>query len=87
MQKQHGGVEKQLRDWGNKIARLRRAAGYSSQAAFGAQFDPPVHQTTVGRWEAGEIEPSLAHKFEMARILEVAPGYIFDLPVNPVEAA
>lgn len=69
-----------MRQWGENI-KLRREAlnadgmplqsGEScmTQAQLGELLDPPVHQTTVARWEAGAMEPRRRFKPQLARVL------------------
>lgn len=50
-----------------------------TQAELGALFDPPVHQSTVARWEAGQMEPRRQHKAQLARILMTDVSMLFPL--------
>lgn len=82
MQKQHQPLTPAsiaLRSWGANIARLRHQADHT-QETFGLLFDPPIHQSTVARWESGAIEPALGRKLEIAAHLGQPASAIFPLP-------
>ncbi len=81
MQKQHhiDPARLALRLWGANISRLRTQADYT-QESFGSLFDPPVHQSTVARWENGSIEPSLSRKLQIASHLRQPAAVVFPMP-------
>lgn len=85
MQKQHQSSESpaelSLRIWGANIARQRHRHDRLSQSELGMMLEPPVHQTTVARWEKGSVEPSLEQKMQISHALGVPIHEIFPLPV------
>lgn len=85
-------MDETLRTWGKNI-QLRRevlnADGVPrnvkanepsmTQAQLGEMLEPPVHQSTIARWEAGQMEPKRRHKAELARILMTDVAMLFPL--------
>lgn len=50
-----------------------------TQAQLGELLDPPVHQTTVARWEAGDMEPRRQYKRQLAHVLHTDIRLLFPL--------
>lgn len=50
-----------------------------TQAQLGDLLNPPVHQTTVARWEAGQIEPRRHYKRQLAHVLHTDVRFLFPL--------
>lgn len=83
-------ADEELRQWGENI-QLRRNALNSSgalrtgddeamtQAQLGLLMDPPVHQSTIARWEAGLIEPRRHFKAQLATVLMTDVRMLFPM--------
>ena len=50
-----------------------------TQRELGERLLPPVHQTTVARWEAGEMEPRRHYKAQIATHLRTDARLLFSL--------
>lgn len=68
----------QLQEWGEQIA-SRRAAFGLTQEALAELMEPPVHQSTVARWECGTAEPRRHHKQRLAEVLNTDARYLFPI--------
>lgn len=75
--------EQLLREWGRNIEALRTRLKLS-QKQLADLMDPPVTQPTVARWENGKIEPRLAYKIQLCRVLHTEWRLLF--PVTVVAA-
>lgn len=65
------------RTWGKRI-RERRALLNMSQVALATEVG--VHQTTVSKWEKGEVAPSHYHIPRVAAALHADPAVLFEYP-------
>lgn len=85
-------MDETLRTWGKNIQLRREALTADSiplqmrpgepamtQAQLGERFEPPVHQSTVARWEAGQMEPKRHHKAQLAQILMTDVSMLFPM--------
>jgi transcriptional regulator with XRE-family HTH domain len=68
--------------FGHRLAELREARGFTSQAAFARHLKtiPPASRITQGMvsvWEAGESEPKASTVAALAQALGVQPGELF----------
>lgn len=84
-----GAVDPVLREWGANIRIQREAHAPDgsllasdeqpcmTQADLGQLLDPPVAQSTVARWERGQMEPRRHYKAQLARILHAAAQMLF----------
>lgn len=84
-------MDETLRLWGRNIASRRQLLrpdgtvrtspqdGTMSQADLGAKLNPPVNQSTVARWEAGQMEPRRRYKAQLASTLMADVSMIFPL--------
>lgn len=83
--------------WGENIAIQRQALNEAgkrrephepplTQKGLGELLDPPVHQTTVARWESGDMEPRLRYKQQLADVLGVDIRVLFSIPALPKAA-
>ena len=66
------------RRWGATIRQARSRMDLN-QDEFRYHFDPPVSQSTIQRWEAGQVEPRIRHRLQMARIFGVPASVLFPL--------
>jgi DNA-binding XRE family transcriptional regulator len=84
-----------LRQWGENIAirrqalnadgRLRKATEPAmTQRQLGDRLDPPVHQSTVARWEAGITEPRRRYKAQLCSVLLADYRMLFSATRAPV---
>jgi DNA-binding XRE family transcriptional regulator len=76
--------------WGQQI-RIRREALNAegqlktptepcmTQEQLGALLDPQVGQSTVARWENGDMEPRRIYKAQLATILHTKAEFLFPL--------
>lgn len=88
-----GPVDEQLGQWGNLLRDLREAHGRDgelrlsdeqpvmTQQDLGELLMPPVNQSTVARWERGQMEPRRHYKAQLARILHDTGGQLFRVRV------
>lgn len=83
-------MDESLRAWGQNIKLLREALNGDgeprrgddsamTQAELGDLLDPPVSQSTVARWEAGQMEPRRRYKSQLARALRTDVRVLFPL--------
>lgn len=63
--------------WGENIADARRAVGFETQLSFAEALE--VRQSTVARWESGEMAPRDHHKVEIARLTHQDVRQLFPL--------
>lgn len=65
--------------WGRKLAKLRKAKGYSNAPALAAEVG--VSKRTVEHWEGGQHWPEAPHLAQLVRVLgpEVDPGSLIQL--------
>ena len=88
-------MDETLRTWGRNIQLRREALNADgaprdvkasepsmTQAQLGEMLEPPVHQTTIARWEAGRMEPRRHHKAELSRVLMTDVAMLFPLTRN-----
>lgn len=83
-------ADEELRQWGENI-QIRRIALNAdgalrigdqesmTQAQLGALMNPPVHQSTIARWEAGLIEPRRHFKAQLATVLMTDVRMLFPM--------
>lgn len=50
-----------------------------TQLELGELLDPPVAQSTVARWERGQMEPRRHYKAQLARILHADARILFQV--------
>lgn len=63
--------------WGENIAVGRKAVGYETQLAFALVLG--VRQSTIARWESGEMAPRDHHKVSIAELLHQDVRQLFPL--------
>lgn len=86
-----GAADAVLREWGANI-RIQREAHAAdgtfltsderpcmTQLELGELLDPPVAQSTVARWERGQMEPRRHYKAQLARILHADARILFQV--------
>lgn len=67
--------------WGRNIVAAREALGIE-QKDLADLLNPPVTQATVSRWEGGLVEPRIASRLELCRVLAVSGEELF--PLEPI---
>ena len=60
---------------GKRIREARESVGIS-QAAVALSLVPPKQRSSIGRYESGHDEPSLATVEQLAQVLDVSPCWL-----------
>ena len=60
---------------GKRIREARESIGIS-QAAVALSLVPPKQRSSIGRYESGHDEPSLATVEQLAKVLNVSPCWL-----------
>lgn len=79
-----------LAEWGRQIRSRREALNADgqlrresdpamTQEQLGALMDPPVDQSTVARWENGDIEPRRHFKAQLAELFRTDGQFLFPM--------
>lgn len=79
-----------LVEWGRQIRSRREAltadgqlrgeaAPAMTQEQLGALMDPPVDQSTVARWENGDIEPRRHYKAQLSSLFHTDGQFLFPM--------
>lgn len=79
-----------LVEWGRQIrnrreafnsdGNLRRAEQQAmTQEQLGALLDPPVDQSTVTRWENGDMEPRRQYKAQLSYLFHTDGQFLFPM--------
>lgn len=63
--------------WGDNIAMGRKAVGFETQLQFALKLG--VRQSTVARWESGEMAPRDHYKVAIAELLHQDVRQLFPL--------
>ena len=50
-----------------------------TQEQLGALMDPPVDQSTVARWENGDIEPRRHYKAQLSSLFHTDGQFLFPM--------
>ena len=84
-------VDETLRAWGANLKTVREGLTPTgdirrskdqpcmTQEQLGKQLNPPVHQTTIARWEAGTMEPRRHYKRQLAHVLRTDARFLFPM--------
>lgn len=70
--------DEELRLWGENLRDQREALNLN-QTELARQFDPPLSQSTIARWERGLVEPRREHKRRLAEILKTDARLLFPM--------
>lgn len=79
-----------LVEWGRQIRHRREALNAAgdlrretessmTQEQLGALMEPPVDQSTVARWENGDMEPRRQYKAQLADLLHTDGQFLFPM--------
>lgn len=82
-----------LAEWGRQIRCRREALNADgrlrhqndpamTQERLGALMDPPVDQSTVARWENGDIEPRRHYKAQLSDLFHTDGQFLFPMKAS-----
>jgi len=78
----HGSSALAVEAFGSRVRRLRRRAGYTTQAALGDVLGCKAE--TISRWETHICAPSLLHTVTMCRLFGVTLDFfVFGADIPP----
>jgi len=63
----------------SELIKKARESNNLTQTAFGKFFDPPVAQSTVAKWEKGDLSPKRKHFPKIASLLNITLEEFLDL--------